>query len=161
MRTCSSRWLAVLLLVFAGAAHAQRFTDLRVEPNPATAGRPVNFVFHWATGCAYDESPPGVSVEGAVVNVGMLYLTLCSDQPRDVVVPLGNLEPGTYTLRFTTAAMDGVGIPISDPPIDIPFGVTGGGSQTAFAAPVGGWPAYALLGGFLMLLAGWRLRSRA
>lgn len=163
MKAVPIRALAALLsLAFAGAAQAQTFSDLHVVPDPAPAGSPVSLAFRWA-GCTPDGDEPTVSVEGSVVTVGVRYGTICGTPPPpvDVTVPLGRFAAGDYIARFAGVPIDGVGIPIADPPIDVPFRVTGSAGVDPFAAPVGGGAAALALGGLLMLLAGRRLRSRA
>jgi hypothetical protein len=152
-------WCSLLLFASVGVAQAQAtwFSQLRVEPVPAVAGQPVNFVVHWE-GCGYNGEPIPVQVAGAIVTVTANYGYLCGiPLPyRDVSVPLGTFAAGTYTLRFV--GVDRMSSP--DTPIDIPFEVVGGAPQQAISAPTGSGIAFFTLGGLLMVLAGWRLRSR-
>ncbi len=154
---------ALLLIGSVGMAHAQSspFSQLRVQPNPAVAGEPVNAVVHWG-GCGYTDNMPTVQVSGHEVTVTAVYQGLCG-VPRpfaDVTVALGTFQPGAYTLHFVGVSnhADPSGTP--DPAIDLPFRVSGGVQQPV-SAPTGGWAAFMTLGALLTLFAGWRLRSRA
>ncbi|MEO7432482.1 MAG: hypothetical protein ABIR62_10700 [Dokdonella sp.] len=157
--------IAIVSLAFllgAGMVPAQAqdgtFSALRVEPNPSIEGQPVRFVVHWS-GCGYTGSLPTVHPNGAVVVVAATYSGVCGvpPPPVDVSVPIGPLAAGSYTLRFV--GIDATFEPaIPDPPIDLPFVVTGGVEPVG--APTVGSTALAVLGALLALLAGTGLHAR-
>lgn len=114
-------------------------------------------------GCTPGYGMPDVSVEESVVTVRVRYSVTCGTPlpPVAVVVPLGRFTEGRYTLRFISAPIDGIGIPIDAPPINVPFTVVAGSGPAPSPVAAGGWLSFTALGVLLALLADGRLRSRA
>lgn len=150
-------WMfAAALCANGSTAQAQFYSDFRILPNPAEAGRPVNLVVH-AEWCDYGAAP-----QASVQMVGDLVTASAPDSDAcfgvggiaraDLTIPLGSFGQGTYLMRF-------IGTTSQARLAEIPFTVLA--AQAApVSTPVGGGFAALALGSLLALLAAYGLRRR-
>jgi hypothetical protein len=97
-----ARPLLVLAGVLAGAnVSAQSLSDLRVVPNPAASGTPIEARFQ-RSGCL-STAPAVLTREGNVITIGFpTGQTLpCGvpPPPSELAIPIGAFGPGLYTVR--------------------------------------------------------------
>lgn len=145
--------LAVILPAQAGE-NIPGLTNPHVLPYPAIADQPLSLRLTW-NGCG-GYSQPVVQIAGTVVTVHQTYFEVCGVPPpgHDVDFPIGSFAAGSYTLTYISQSE---GATDSNPPINVPFAVSGG--PLTFGAPTLGVVAEGLLG-LMLLLAAWSAGSR-
>lgn len=153
LRNISIMLLLAAMLPSQAGENIPSLSNPHVVPYPAIAGQPLSLRLSW-NGCG-GYSPPLVRLAGTTVTVMQTYFQICGVPPpgNDVDFPIGSFRPGRYTLTYVSQSE---GSPASDPPISVPFAVTGG--SLTLGVPTLGVVAEWLLG-IGLLLAVWFARS--
>lgn len=150
--------VAVLLLGLlcchdsAAQAVAAPFTNLRVVPNPASAGQPIAARL-FGSGCATIPVAQAISVQGNVVTLTHEVDEICGVPPPggDWDFPIGAFPPGQYTLVYAPTSGFGGLTYLTE---TVQFAVLPAGIPAAASA------ALAILCISLFGIGVWQLRSR-